>query len=131
VEGLEDAELNPDSSRSNENSGCAPAPGRLNVNTKEPRLLLLESVDEALADLLGKRAREAIYDYLERKCYMSTNEIPERLGEFCSLLLDNFGRGSKTIEKAVAKRFYAKLGKEFTDVYGLTLEDYVKKANLT
>lgn len=131
MEGLEDADVNLGSSRSNENSGCAIPSEKANINTKKPRLLLLESVDEALADLLGKRAREAIYDYLERKCYMSRDEIPERLGEFCNLLLENFGRGSKTIEKAVAKRFYAKLGKEFIDVYGLTLEDYVKKANLT
>jgi hypothetical protein len=28
--------------------------------------LIVESIDETLSDLLGARAREAIYDYLER-----------------------------------------------------------------
>jgi len=39
--------------------------------SKKHELLLLESIDQGLVDLLGRRARDAIYDHLERKCYMA------------------------------------------------------------
>jgi hypothetical protein len=89
--------------------------------------LLLEAIDETLADLLGRRARDAIYDHLERKCYMSRDELPKRLGEFCSVLEANFGKAGRTIERTIAKRFYSKLEKKFTDYPEYTLVDYVEK----
>jgi len=98
------------------------------LNAKGSDLLLVESVDQALSDLLGRRAKEAIYDYLERRCYMSRDEVPDRLAEFCQILLANFGKGGHTIEKTIARRFYSKLGKPFVDYPGYGLLDYVERA---
>lgn len=88
--------------------------------------LLLESIDEALTDLLGRRAREAVYDYLERNCLVARNELPTRLEAFVTLLDDTFGKGSKTIGRVVAKRLYSKLEWEFIEVPGYGLVGYVE-----
>jgi hypothetical protein len=88
--------------------------------------LLLESIDEALTDLLGRRAREAVYDYLERNCLVARNELPSRLEAFLTLLDDTFGKGSKTIGRVVARRLYSKLEWEFIEVAGYELVDYVE-----
>jgi hypothetical protein len=98
------------------------------LGVKGSDLLLLQSIDQALSDLLGRRAKEAIYDYLERRCYMSTDEIPRRLAEFCRILQASFGKGGYTIQKTIARRFYSRLGKSFIDYPGYTLVDYVEKA---
>lgn len=94
---------------------------------KKPDLMLLEAIDETLADLLGRHAREAVYDHLERNCYISRNEIPNRLDDFCTLLNANFGTGGKTIERAIARKLYSKLGKEFEEIDDFGLNDYVGK----
>jgi len=88
--------------------------------------LLLEAIDEALTDLLGRRAREAVYDYLERNCLVARNELPTRLEAFLTLLDDTFGKGSKTIGRVVARRLYSKLAWEFIEVPGYELVDYVE-----
>lgn len=90
--------------------------------------LVLESIDEALTDLLGRRAREAIYDYLERNSLVATNELPNRLEVFMTLLEDTFGKGSKTIGKVVAKKLYSKLEWDFSEISGYELTDYVQAA---
>jgi hypothetical protein len=95
---------------------------------RTPEVILVECIDQVLVDLLGHRAREAIYDHLERRYYMSRDEIPRRLVEFCSVLDINFGKGGHTIERTIARRFYSKLEKKFTDYPGYTLLDYVEQA---
>jgi len=95
----------------------------------QPEVLLTESIDQTLGDLLGYRAREAVYDHLERRCYMARDEIPRRLGEFCNVLDTNFGKGGHTIQRMIAKRFYAKLDRTFVELPGCTLADYVQKAS--
>jgi len=90
--------------------------------------LLLESMDEALTDLLGRRTREAVYDYLERNCLVARNEIPNRLDDFFKLLNETFGKGGSTIGKVIARRLYAKLGWEFVDIPSYELVDYVATA---
>jgi len=92
--------------------------------------LILESVDEALGDLLGRRAREAVYDYLERNCFMARSEIPKSLGEFFSALERTFGKGSKTIGKVIAKKLYAKLGLTFVELPNAECKDYVELARV-
>jgi hypothetical protein len=87
--------------------------------------LLLESIDEALTDLLGRRAREAVYDYLERNCLLARNEIPQRLDDFARLLEDTFGKGHKTIGKVIAKKLYGKLGWTFVEIPNYELIDYL------
>jgi len=121
----------PDAEREKEN----PEPGVClrvsgsDFESKKRELLLLESIDQGLVDLLGRRARDAIYDHLERKCYMAREEIPQRLGEFCNVLHVNFGKAGTTIERTIAKRYYSRLEKKFIDYPGYGLVDYVEKAS--
>lgn len=100
--------------------------GRLRTDPVDA--LLAESMDEALTDLLGRRAREAIYDHLERNYLVARNEIPGRLPDLFRVLDETFGKGSRTIGRVVAKRLYTKLGWEFVDVSSYELEDYLKAA---
>ena len=101
---------------------------RRHSQTEPIDALLLESMDEALTDLLGRRTREAVYDYLERNCLVARNEIPSQLDDFFKLLSETFGKGGSTIGKVIAKRLYAKLGWEFVDINSYELVDYVTAA---
>lgn len=100
----------------------------LPAHTSNFGVLLLESIDEALTDLLGTRAREAIYDHLERDHFVARNELPDQIKPFADLLQETFGRGSKTIAKVVAKKLFSKLDWEFNEVPGYELRDYVETA---
>lgn len=90
--------------------------------------LLVESTDEALTGLLGNRAREAIFEHLERNCLLTREEIPNRLGDFFGLMDETFGKGSKTIARVIAKKLYSKLGWEFVEVPSYEFEDYIRVA---
>jgi hypothetical protein len=100
-------------------------------NQNHPSLVdvpLLESVDEALSDLLGSRSREAVYDYLERNCSLARNDIPTRLDDFFRLLNETFGKGGTTIGKVIAKKLYLRLGLDFVEIQSYGLMDYVETA---
>jgi hypothetical protein len=90
--------------------------------------LILDSIDKALGDLLSVRVREAIYDSLERMKLLARTEIPQHLDVFFGLLEETFGKGSRTIGKAVAKRLYSRLGWEFTETPGFEFPDYLQMA---
>jgi GTP-binding protein EngB required for normal cell division len=51
------------------------------------------------------------------------------LSEFCNALHFNFGKAGTTIETTIAKRYYSRLEKKFTDYPGYGLVDYVEKAS--
>jgi len=87
-------------------------------------VLLLESIDDTLTDILGTRVRETIYDHLERNRRIGRTEIPDRLNEFLSSLHETIGMGNETVGGAIAKTMYRKLGWEFIDVRGYQLSDY-------
>lgn len=105
-----------------------PRIGGTRAQTNPVSIPLLESIDEALTDLLGSRTREAVYDYLERNCSLARNEIPTRLDDFFKLLNETFGKGGSTIGKVIAKKLYAKLGWEFVEIQSYGLMDYVETA---
>jgi len=100
----------------------------LPAHTNQFGALLLESIDEALTDLLGRRAREAIYDHLERDHRVARNELPDQIETFVELLQETFGRGGKTIGKVVARRLFSKLDWEFNEIPGYDLGEYVETA---
>jgi hypothetical protein len=99
--------------------------GEARAHTNPVSIPLLESIDEALTDLLGSRTREAVYDYLERNCSLARNEIPTRLDDFFRLLNETFGKGGSTIGKVIAKKLYARLGWEFVEIQSYGLIDYI------
>ena len=73
--------------------------------------LVLAVLDEVLADLLGRRVREAIYDYMAQEHHVAKQELPKHLDEFSDLLEGTFGKGAKTIERMMARRLAEKIGR--------------------
>jgi hypothetical protein len=90
--------------------------------------LLRDSIDEVLADLLGRQVREAVYDYLERNCSFHREDISAHLPKFLELLEETFGKASKTIGRTIARRLFQKFGWEFQDNPNLELFDYLDAA---
>ncbi len=109
-------------------ASTTPLPGSMHAKVTEPKTLddlVLESLDEVLADLLGRKCREAIYDHLERNYSIAREKIPKNLQKFFQLLEETFGRGSKTIGKAVIRKLFEKLGWEFGEVGPFEFFDYL------
>ncbi len=87
--------------------------------------LLLQSIDEVLLELLGRRARDAVYDHLERNQSLAKSEIPKHVNKFVQLLDETFGKGSKTICKSIIKRMYSKLEWKFSETQDYEFMDYL------
>ena len=88
--------------------------------------LLLGSIDQVLLDLLGTKSREAVYDHLERNYSLAREKIPKDLDRFFALLEETFGKGSKTIGKAIIRKLFEKLGWEFGEIGGFDFFDYLE-----
>lgn len=91
--------------------------------------LVLEAINQALTDLLGRRARESIYDYLARERLVSKSDIPAHLDDLTSLFAKTFGKGGKTIEKSIVRNLHTRLGWEFVEISCCSLADYISMAN--
>jgi hypothetical protein len=88
--------------------------------------LLSDSIDEALTDLVGTRAREAIYDCVERNHSIARIEIPNHLEELFSLFEHHFGPASaQVIGRVIAKKAYSKLDWEFRPIPKFEFNDYM------
>ena len=88
--------------------------------------LLIESLDESLAILMGEIAKWAVYDGIGRKYGIPRSNITERLSEFTLALEGIFGvTASTTMTRLVIKRLYSKLGLTFVERPGWRLPDYV------
>ena len=85
---------------------------------------LIDSIDTALADLLGTRPREAIYDLLAQRLSLGREDIPTHLDEFRAVLKSSFDATAPRIEKLIAKRLYATLGWQFLDMKGFGLNEH-------
>jgi hypothetical protein len=90
--------------------------------------LLSDSIDETLTDLLGTRAREAVYDHLERIHSIARDEIPDNTDELFKLFERNFGATSKkVIGRVIAKKVYSKLDWEFRPIANFEFTDYLER----
>jgi hypothetical protein len=90
--------------------------------------LLGDSMDQVLDELLGRKAKEAIYDYLERNYLVARDDIPKNIEKFLSLAQEVFGKGSRTIARCIMKRLWEQLGWKFVDVPGFDFSDYLEAA---
>ena len=97
-------------------------------NCKKFDMMLLECVDESLADLLSPKVRDATYIVMERTYSIQRNEIPGKANQFGSCLEQVFGVAGKTIGRTIAKRLYSKLGLEFFEKPGYEFHDYIRAA---
>ncbi len=92
------------------------------------RKLLSDSIGEALTDLVGTRAREAVYDYMERNHSIARSEIPDHIDELFTLFERNFGVASKkVIGRVIAKKVYSKLDWEFHPIPNFQFTDYLER----
>jgi hypothetical protein len=93
--------------------------------------VLVESVDESTAVVLGEIARRAVYEILEKNFDISKDRIPERLNAFTSAFEKIFGPAiGKMIMRAVAKTLYSRLDLTFIEISDWRLPDYVTEARV-
>ncbi len=114
-----------------EASACDPDTGDQltpGLSAKSLESLLADSMDQVLDELLGRKAKEAIYDYLERNYLIARDDIPKNIDKFFQLAEEVFGKGSKTIARCIMRRLWEQLGWKFVDVAGFEFSDYLETA---
>ncbi len=107
----------------------APSSEPANVNlplTEDFNLLLVESVREAIEDMVGKDSAKLAFRLMERE--VTFDELPRHLPTFYLALRNNFGKDHGTIETAIARRLYLKLSLEFIETPNTELGKYVELA---
>ena len=92
----------------------------------QPDQALLASIDAVLADVLGTKVREAIYDYLARERSLAKEDIPSHMDEFCLLLRRNFGEGANTLQRCIVRNLYSTLGWQLVDIPHFGLVEHVE-----
>jgi len=99
------------------------------IQEREFNSLLLDSVDEALTDLLGTKFKDRFFTLLETERQISKKAIPDKLDSFTSVLSAVFGaKAAFVIGRAIAKRFYARLEIQFVERDSYTLLNYGSEA---
>jgi len=88
--------------------------------------MLIESVDQALGDLLGDRTRNQIYDFISTHYNYGREEIPDRIEDFYSFLENTFASGSRTVGRTIIRRLFVRLGYEYVNVPGFEFFDYLE-----
>jgi hypothetical protein len=68
----------------------------------------LEAVDKAFS-LLGNRARELIYRYLDNKCSVSKKNIPKQVELFSQVIEEIFGESARIIEINIMRNLHEKV----------------------
>ena len=95
-------------------------------------MILIESIRETIAQLLSPKVAEKIFEHLEKVYSVKKDEVPSRLDKLLLTLKTTFGSSSaQVVGKAIARRFYSRLGLEFSDNPQRTLVGYVENAKLT
>ena len=84
-----------------------------------------QAVEKSLRGILGDAAAKAIEDHLQERFSLARQDYFNQVFTFTSAIHSIFERSSGTIERAIAKRFYAKLGLAFTERTAASLVDYV------
>jgi len=85
--------------------------------------LLLESIDDALADLLGRRSRDQVFDHLATRYGYGRDEVPVKICEFYEFLEKVFSSGAKTIGRTIIRRLCRKLSYTFVNLPDLEFLD--------
>jgi hypothetical protein len=106
------------------------------IELQQPQLgrefndVLVESIDEAITDLLSRPVVDALYAHLQTNYSISRDEVPCRLDTLITTLEKTFGSSARIITKAIARKFYLKLGLEFTGDPSRTLLEYIDEAKM-
>lgn len=89
---------------------------------------MVETIRETMTALLSRHVVEALFARLEVAYSIKSEDIPDHLDRFLSILEMTFGPSTKVLGKAIAKKFYSRLGLKFTDDPRKTLVDHVEHA---
>ena len=81
-----------------------------NLEAKEFRSLLLESIDDAIRGVLGDRPLEVMFPCLEKSFNVRREEIPDRLDDFQTALGKMFGKGAPVLARMIARNLCNKIG---------------------
>ena len=92
--------------------------------------LLLDSIEQILDDLLGRRVRDAVYAHLADTYSLEAQNIPRNLQKFSRILEEMFGKSGKTIGYAICRKLFEKLEWTFIEVEGFDFLDYVEGAKV-
>jgi hypothetical protein len=90
--------------------------------------LLLEAIDLRLTGLFGVEGKEMAYRYLANHHSLAKSDIPQKTDYFESCLVQLFGFCGKTIGRAIAKKFYSRLGLAFPNRIDYQFHEYVENA---
>jgi hypothetical protein len=91
--------------------------------------LLVESVHESFALILGEIPKRALYASIERNYAVAISRVPERLDDFAEALETLFGvPASRSIARVIVKRLYSELGLTYIERPDWRLPDYVNEA---
>jgi hypothetical protein len=106
------------------------------IELRQPQLgrefndALIESIDETITALLSRTVVDALYAHLQTFHSISRDEVPYRLDTLFTSLEKIFGASSQIITDAIARKFYLKVGLEFTGNLSHTLLEYVDEAKM-
>jgi hypothetical protein len=93
--------------------------------------ILIESIDETIAQLLSPMVAERLFEQLEKAHSIKKDEVPSRLDKLLLALENAFGsKSAQVIGKAIARRFYSRLGLEFSNDPQKTLITYIENAKI-
>ena len=95
--------------------------------------LLVQSVNETIAGILGKTVSSAFTNYMHSSYGLEIGEIPSRPEILFRALHDSFGEGGDRLGKYIVRKLYQKAGVEFLENDGHSLTEYVQalKTRLT
>ena len=91
---------------------------------------LVDSVTDAL-DALGPTVKEAILLLLQRRNYISPDEIPRLVGEFVKTLQDVLGPTARVIEKLIIAGLIAREQVPANIAQGISLLEVVGSVRLS
>ena len=90
---------------------------------------LLDSIDEGLTEIIGEWFKGTFYKLIEQKFQVTRSSLPNRLDILTSALSAALGNGAGAVMgRAIAKRFYSRLGLRFVQNPNHSLQDYVTDA---
>lgn len=88
--------------------------------------LVSDCIDQVLSDLVGAKAKEAFYDYMERNYAVAREDIPRNFEKFYTLTEEVCGKGSRTIARCIMKRLWQRLGWAFVDMPDFKFSDFLE-----
>lgn len=89
--------------------------------------LLHDSIIQAFAEILGESNSKVFLEYFAAHHSIQTKNIESQIAEF-SYALSSLGTGGQVLARAIAKKFFAKLGLEYEEDLTMTLYPYVEIA---